>query len=158
MKPNSTTATQSSSRWSATFNGGILFLLMLTGFAQMPIFKRYYIADIPGLGWLAQFYVTHFLHYLFAAIFVAIATYKTAEYMLEKKQVWKLSPRGYLMVLTLFGLIFTGGLLVIRNLSGIYFPASFIIALDIGHLLLVFGLMAGVAYGLFSKTGWLARR
>jgi len=26
------------------------FLLVLTGFGQMPIFKRYYIADIPGLG------------------------------------------------------------------------------------------------------------
>jgi len=25
---------------------GLLFLLTLTGFAQMPIFKRYYIADI----------------------------------------------------------------------------------------------------------------
>ena len=29
-----------------------VFFLTLTGFGQMPIFKRYYIADIPGLGWL----------------------------------------------------------------------------------------------------------
>ena len=27
-----------------------VFFLTLTGFGQMPIFKRYYIADIPGLG------------------------------------------------------------------------------------------------------------
>ena len=31
-----------------------VFFLTLTGFGQMPIFKRYYIADIPGLGWLAD--------------------------------------------------------------------------------------------------------
>ena len=30
-----------------------VFFLTLTGFGNMPIFKRYYIADIPGLGWLA---------------------------------------------------------------------------------------------------------
>jgi hypothetical protein len=40
----------------------VLFLT-LSGFGQMPIFKRYYIADIPGFGWLAQFYVTHYIHY-----------------------------------------------------------------------------------------------
>jgi len=29
-----------------------VIFLVLSGFGQMPIFKRYYIADIPGLGWL----------------------------------------------------------------------------------------------------------
>jgi hypothetical protein len=28
-----------------------LFAMALTGFGQMPIFKRYYISDIPGMGW-----------------------------------------------------------------------------------------------------------
>ena len=41
----------------------ILSFLTLSGFGQMPIFKRYYIADIPGLGWLAKFYITHYIHY-----------------------------------------------------------------------------------------------
>ena len=45
-----------------------LFVMVLTGFGQMPIFKRYYISDIPGMGWLAKFYVTHYIHYL-GAIF-----------------------------------------------------------------------------------------
>ena len=31
-----------------------VFFLTLSGFGQMPIFKRYYIADIPGFGWLAR--------------------------------------------------------------------------------------------------------
>ena len=46
----------------------LLFMMGLTGFGQMPIFKRYYIADIPGLAWTAKFYVTHYLHYLGAIL------------------------------------------------------------------------------------------
>ena len=52
----------------------VLFLV-LSGFGQMPIFKRYYIADIPGLGWLAQFDVTHYIHYLFAIILIGLTSY-----------------------------------------------------------------------------------
>jgi hypothetical protein len=52
-----------------------VFFLTLTGFGQMPIFKRYYIADIPGFGWLAQFYVTHYIHYLGAILILALVTY-----------------------------------------------------------------------------------
>ncbi len=31
----------------------ILIFITVSGFAQMPVFKRYYIADIPGFSWLA---------------------------------------------------------------------------------------------------------
>jgi len=52
-----------------------LFFITLSGFGQMPIFKRYYIADIPGLGWLAQFYVTHIIHYAAASVLIALVLY-----------------------------------------------------------------------------------
>lgn len=42
---------------------GIMLLMTVTGMGQMPIFKRYYIADIPGLGWLADPYTVHWVHY-----------------------------------------------------------------------------------------------
>ena len=51
-----------------------VFFLILSGFGQMPIFRRYYIADIPGLGWLAQFYLTHYIHYLGAILILALTT------------------------------------------------------------------------------------
>lgn len=43
-------------------------LLAVTGIGQMPIFKRYYVADVPGLAWTADFILTHRLHYLGAAV------------------------------------------------------------------------------------------
>ena len=53
----------------------LVFMMALTGFGQMPIFKRYYIADIPGLGWLAAYWVTHYIHYLGAALLLGIGAY-----------------------------------------------------------------------------------
>ena len=63
-----------------------IFFLTLSGFGQMPIFKRYYIADIPGLGWLAQFFVTHYIHYLGAILFLAFAAYMIIDYLVLKRK------------------------------------------------------------------------
>lgn len=43
-------------------------VLAVSGVAQMPIFKRYRIADVPGLAWTADYAFTHWLHYLAAAV------------------------------------------------------------------------------------------
>ena len=73
-----------------------VFFLTLSGFGQMPIFKRYYIADIPGFGWLAQFFVTHYIHYLGAILILVLATYMISDYLiLQKKQVDKCAIKTY---------------------------------------------------------------
>jgi hypothetical protein len=46
--------------------------LALTGMGQMPIFPRYYIADIPGLGWLGDFRVTAELHLALGILFLFV--------------------------------------------------------------------------------------
>ncbi len=56
--------------------GIILFFITLSGFAQMPIFERYHISNIPGFGWLADFYVTHLVHYAFATVLIAWGGYR----------------------------------------------------------------------------------
>lgn len=52
-----------------------IFVLMFTGFGQMPIYKRYYIDQLPGLGWSSNYAVTLNLHYLAAGILIFISTY-----------------------------------------------------------------------------------
>ncbi len=108
-----------------------LFMLVITGFGQMPLFKRYYIADIPGLGWLAQFYTTHLLHYIFSIFFIASITYFSALDLKEWKRLTNLLLiRGALFLVV----IVTGFLLVLRNLPGYRFSALFITFTDIIHL------------------------
>ena len=134
-----------------------LFFLVLTGFGQMPVFKRYYIADIPGLGWLAQFFVTHYMHYLFAILLLGITAFIITGYFFTNRKKIKITLSGYTRGAVLFGLVITGVLLVIRNLAGSNFPPSLIIFLDLSHLTLVMVLLIAGLYCIIFKKKWYSR-
>ncbi|MBU1183144.1 MAG: hypothetical protein KKF00_13470 [Proteobacteria bacterium] len=131
----------------------ILFIT-LSGFGQMPIFKRYYIADIPGLGWLAKFYITHYIHYICAALIIGITSYATADYLLLARKKLKLAFTGYLRAAMITGLMITGVLLVIRNFEGYIFSHNLIIFLDLSHLALVMLFLFTSLYCLIFKKKW----
>jgi hypothetical protein len=135
-----------------------VFLLTLTGFGQMPIFKRYYIADIPGLGWLAQFYVTHYIHYLAAILILALVAYMIVDYLILQKKHLRLTASGYLRGAILAGILVSGIFLVIRNLAGSQFGPGFIIFLDLAHLGLVMTFLMVAAYCLIFKKQWTNAR
>jgi len=132
-----------------------ILMLTLSGFAQMPIFKRYYIADIPGLGWLAQFYTTHYLHYLFAVILLALTAYIITDFFLLSQKKHKITASGYIRVSLLAGLIASGIILVIRNFAGYHYSPAFIVVMDLIHMGLVFiFLITGLAC-IILKNNWM---
>jgi len=135
-----------------------VFLLTLTGFGQMPIFKRYYIADIPGLGWLAQFYVTHYIHYLAAIVILAMVAYIVIDYVILQKKHLRLTASGYVRGAILAGILVSGLLLVIRNLAGSRLDPRFIIFLDLAHLGLVITFLTVAGYCLIFKKQWTNAR
>ena len=135
-----------------------VFFLTLTGFGQMLIFKRYYIADIPGLGWLAQFYLTHYIHYLGAVLILALAAYLIIDYLVLQKRRLRLTAAGYVRGTILAGILVSGILLVVRNLEGSPFAPEFIIMLDVIHLGLVITFLLVAAYCLVRKKRWVTQR
>ena len=135
-----------------------VLLLTLTGFGQMPIFKRYYIADIPGLGWLAQFYVTHYIHYLAAILILALVAYMIVDYLILQKKHLRLTASGYVRGAIVAGILVSGIFLVIRNLTGRQFGPQFIIFLDLAHLGLVMTFLIAAGYCLVSKKRWITQR
>lgn len=135
-----------------------VFFLILTGFGQMPIFKRYYIADIPGFGWLAQFYVTHYIHYLAAILILAMVSYMIIDYLILQKKHLRLTASGYVRSIILGGILVSGLLLVVRNLEGSRFGAGFIVFLDLAHLGLVMTFLVAAAYCLVRRKRWVAPR
>jgi heme A synthase len=135
--------------------GITLFFITLSGFGQMPIFKRYYIADIPGLGWLARFYVTHILHYLAAIVLIVLAVYILFDFIFSGSGYNKVTGSGYLKIVILTGLIASGFLMVIKNLPDIYFGHNTIIALDLIHLSLCMLLLCVSLYTLIRKKKWV---
>jgi putative Mn2+ efflux pump MntP len=135
-----------------------VFFLTLTGFGQMPIFKRYYIADIPGLGWLAQFYLTHYIHYLGGVLILALATYMIIDYLVLQKRRLCLTAAGYVRGAILAGILVSGILLVVRNLEGSRLAPDFIIMLDVAHLGLVITFLMVATYCLIRKKRWVTQR
>ncbi|WP_022663864.1 hypothetical protein [Desulfospira joergensenii] len=133
----------------------ILAFIALTGFAQMPIFKRYYIADIPGLGWLARFYVTHALHYGLAAVFIGLCIYSALDFFLDRQKRGRLTAWAWMKSGAILGLVLTGALMVVKNLPGIYFSHATIILLDILHLCLCMALIGAGAFTLVAGKKWL---
>jgi hypothetical protein len=134
------------------------FFLVLTGFGQMPIFKRYYIADIPGLGWLAEFFVTHYIHYLGAIVFLALGAYMITDHLILKRNSRRMTASGYVRIAVLTGILVSGALLVIRNLTGTNLSPGFIIFLDISHLGLVMVFLFVSLYCLILKKHWTTVR
>lgn len=143
---------QNISKWVYTIT---IAFLTLSGFGQMPIFKRYYIADIPGLAWLAKFYITHLIHYMAAIILIIIAAYFLFDFLFKRQPLNTITPLGAFGFVSLLGLLLSGALMVIKNLSGIYFNHTSIIALDIIHLSLCMVLMTISFYTLITKKRWV---
>lgn len=134
---------------------GIVFLSVLTGFAQLPIFKRYYIADIPGLGWLADYFFTFRLHYISAVLFIAVAAYLVTMHWLIQRRMFYLTALGYLRGGLLLLIAATGVLLVFRNLPGYRFSPLFVAVLNFSHLGLVVLFLATALVATMFRQPWL---
>lgn len=136
----------------------LIFLIALSGFAQMPIFKRYYIADIPGFAWLAQFYTTHFIHYLCAIILLGYGAYLTVQYFLSHRKKMKLTLSGRLGICSLAGLVLSGIVMVIRNLDGVMMNHQLIIGLDVFHIVMTMVLLAVMIFSWIRGKSWMMSR
>ena len=128
-----------------------LFFIALSGFGQMPIFKRYYIADIPGFGWLAQYYITHLMHYITAGILIALVIYISFDFIFNNAKYNKIAFTGYVKIFAIAGLIISGSLMVYKNLPDIYWSHNLIIALDISHVSFCMILLGMSFYTLFKR-------
>ena len=136
----------------------LLFAMGLTGFGQMPIFKRYYIADIPGLGWLAKFYTTHYIHYIGAIALFAFSVYAAVVYWGLIRQQFQLTWAAYVRIGLLALIAITGIFRVLKNMPDIVFSPLFTMVIDISHLVFMMLLMLSGIIFIILKRGWLAEK
>ena len=130
-------------------------LTAFTGFGQMPIFKRYYISDIPGMAWSADFYATHFLHYLGATVLLGLFAYFILDYILSGKKHFRLTPSAYLRIIFMAGIVATGILRVLKNLPDVLFSPAFTVFIDISHLGFAMAYLFTALVLLLMKRGWV---
>jgi len=131
-----------------------LFTMVLTGFGQMPIYKRYYLADIPGMTWLADFYITRYIHYIGAMVLLALITYAVLNYLLLNRNNRRLTGYGYASAFLMAGIIITGLLFTVKNLPGFFFSSGFVHVINLGHMGFAVLFLATSIYALvFRKNG-----
>ena len=58
--------------WLLAISG--LFLIF-SGFGELPMYKRYMVTQIPGLGWAGDFFINLKIHYLAGIVFVSIVVF-----------------------------------------------------------------------------------
>jgi hypothetical protein len=135
-----------------------IFIMALTGFGQMPIYKRYYLADIPGFGWLADFIATRYVHYLGAVLLLALVSYFLWDYLFLRRKNRKITVNGFLRIALLAGIVGTGVLFVIKNFPVHYFSPQFIIFLNLCHLGFVMAFLFVNLFCLIRKKQWTIPR
>jgi hypothetical protein len=136
----------------------LIFIMALTGFGQMPIFKRYYIADIPGFGWLANYYATHYIHYIGAIALFAYFVYACVVYFGLIHKQFQLAWAAYIRIALLALIAVTGIFRVLKNLPDVVFSPLFTLMIDISHLTFVLFLMLFGILFIILKKRWLVQR
>lgn len=67
--------------WSIAVSG---IVLLFTGLGCLPLYKRYYISEIPGLGWTADFYNVTLVHYVASIVFLSAVIFHIVYHGLRK--------------------------------------------------------------------------
>lgn len=106
-----------------------VFALLFTGFAQMPIFARYYLADVPGFAWTADYYLNHVLHYGLAA---SLLVFLGRSLLPALRRRW--TSGGVLLALCWAGVAATGLVRVMKNQPDAFFSPTFVMFVDWSHL------------------------
>lgn len=155
MKSKPVTRLFAEQRWVNPVYLTLVFIMGLSGFAQMPIFKRYYIADIPGLGWLAQFYVTHTIHYIGAILLLVLTTYIATVYLKLMRKRLSLTKSAYIRIAIFAAVMVTGIFRVLKNLPDMVFSPGFTMFIDISHLGFMMALMVCGLIAIVARCKWL---
>jgi len=121
-------------RWQRRLVLWLSLGLALTGMGQMPIFSRYYIADLPGLHWLGDFRMTAALHLALAAILLVVLTQLAVAWFGWGRLRSRLSGVVLARVVFFTALAATGLLRVFQNGSQPPIGPMEIRYLDWGHL------------------------
>ncbi len=108
-------------------------LAVFTGMAQLPIMKRFYLADLPGLAFSADFYVTGDLHYLAAAALLLLLAWRLGLKARGGSFWYSWGPRSAWGWALLGVLIATGAVKAARN-AGVYLPPALLLTADFTHL------------------------
>ena len=84
------TPTERALHWIAAVSG---ILLLFSGFGEMPMYKRYFVTEIPGMSWSGDYGIQLIIHYIAGAVFTGVALFHGV-YHWRKREFAILPQRG----------------------------------------------------------------
>ena len=128
---------------------------LFTGFGNMPLWGRYYVADVPGLGWSGDFFINVNVHILAGSLLLAIGAYALTAYLLENRShTVGLTRSGRIRVCLLALALTTGILMVIKNLPGVHFPMAMLMIFNLSHMAAAMLFMIAALAALIFRHPW----
>lgn len=122
--------TQNFTKWLYFIAAG---MAIFSGMGQMPIMKRYYISDLPLMGWSQDFFIMSDLHYLSVALLLGLLAWRLNLSQRVVDMSWSWGPRsawGW----TLLALLFISGAFKVARNAGVFLDPFLIMVLDFIHL------------------------
>lgn len=127
-------------------------MLAFTGMMQMPLAKRYYLTEVPGMAWTGDFFMVHKLHYVFAAMLLFVVALVVIHWLMDWRKELTLTPLGTMRTAILAGLIVSGGLRVYRNMPDVTLAPTLIVTIEWAHMILAFTMGVIALAALIRKT------
>jgi formate dehydrogenase gamma subunit len=76
--------------WTIAISG---FVLLFSGIGQLPMYRRYNIIKLPGMGWADNYEITYVMHLVGAVLFTA-AVFFHIVYHLRRKEFGAMPKKG----------------------------------------------------------------
>ena len=109
-------------------------LALFTGFGNMPLYGRYYLADIPGLQWSGNFIVNLKVHLAAGAVVLALAVYTLAGRVIRRHESAPRSVLDRLLGIALTLVLLSGLVVGVKNFA-VWTPGlQVMIAINFFHL------------------------
>jgi len=141
-------------KWIYWLYGAAVVIALFTGFGNMPLWGRYYIADIPGLGWSGNFYVNLQFHLFVGAVLLSLAVYFLILHVYSKQDGVRMSRSGRVRAVLLVLALLSGLVLAGRNLSGIRLPFDFQVGLTFFYMGIALAFMVASIACLIARCKW----
>lgn len=132
--------------------GIVLVLAMFTGFGNMPLYRRYYISDIPGFAWSGDFFTNLYVHYVAGAVLLTLSVYLFIVLWTKKRRGHRMTGSGLARAVALFLVLVSGVVMAVKNLPGAAIPFPLVAVMNLGHMGLA--LAATVLFVLGSILRW----
>jgi len=130
-------------------------VMVLTGFGNLPIYKRYYLNEVPGFGWTADFYANIQLHYLAGAAVLAVTAFLALNHLLTRGRKPRLTKTGLVRLVALAAVLLSGLMMLLKNLPSVRLDPGLAQAMTLSHLGTVMVFLFFSLGCLIARARWL---